>query len=142
MDWERLRKLFGREGDVNKSLERMFGGAYMDHPDDSKENIPDALNTPDAANVLGLVDRAIRGAKEINCQTCQSIQLRDLVGYMDDTGIISWEEGWQIERHLQEGGCSNPKCFYLHRISHLTKWMTPGDVRASHGSELRNWEIS
>jgi len=41
-DKERLRKLFGQFGDVHRTLEKMFGKAYLDHPDDLAD-VPDEM---------------------------------------------------------------------------------------------------
>lgn len=139
MDWERLRRLFGRAGDVNESFEEMFGRSYMDHPDDSKENIPDELIGQDVFNVTNLVERAITEAAEINCHINQSLLLKHLISYMEGASLLSWEESWQTSKHMLT--CPNTKCRYLDKIAIMDKLLTPEDMKAMYGSEIRSWEI-
>ena len=136
-----LRELFGEEGDVSRPLESMFGKAYLDHPDDSRENVADEFGdlAPDLSNISGLVARAIEGAAEIDCQTNQQLLLKHLLSFMEGESVLTWEEGWQTTKHA--GDCHNKNCVRLNDIVIMDKLMTPQEMKTQYGDLVKNWKI-
>lgn len=140
MDKEGLRKLFGRRGDVNQNLEQMFGKAYLDSPDKSRENLPPELQDLNVHNVGDLVERAVESAPIINCQANQSLIIRFLKEYIGgkDTSV-SHEEWWQVVKHMDT--CYGESCHELYEMACLDKYLTPEALMETYGEKIKGWKI-
>ncbi len=144
-DEKELQKLFGKFGDVDPTLEAMFGNAYLDHPDNST-NVPEEMDA--LAEGMGtkvyyvneLVKRAIEEAKEIDCHTAQRLLLQFLDAYtgITDGGYPSMAEEWQISRHLRN--CGNDICYRLNEISIWDKYLDGEQMEQQYGKVLRTSE--
>lgn len=80
VDKGKLRKLLGAEGDVNDRLAEEYGSAYLDHPDDTQEDVPPVLRERGFAMINGILSRQHEAAPVIDCETSQrivSITLKD-----------------------------------------------------------------
>ncbi len=138
---ENLRRMLGHVGDgqIHPQLKLMFGEAYLNGPDDAVEGVPPEVEQATEGlgrvfNVTGLVDRAIQRAPAISCLDSQRIMIRHLEGYMARTGTMTWEQSWQIERHVLT--CIDPRCRRLRDIAILDCFIPPADMRASYGQEI------
>ena len=151
MDEERNRKLreaLGKPGDVSPELADMFGGAYLDHPDDTGgSRIPSELveiSTETGGQfyeISNLLQRAIEAAPAISCEEHQSILLRHLKDFMRlEHSPITHEEGFATAKHV--GSCTNQKCRKINTISTWNNVLTPKGMRDLYGEEIINWEIS
>ena len=133
-DKELLRELFGEEGDIDRNLEREFGGAYMDHPDDSGQDVPEELREMGFRNVTGLVDRMIEGTEAIDCTTNQIILYEHLIDYINEGPGIDPTLIWKAVKHSAD--CLNPNRRKISNITHMDKYLTPDEVGKVYGEDI------
>ena len=136
-----LRELFGKKGDVHEPIEKMFGGAYLDHPDDSRENVAEVFGdlAPEVSNITGLIRRAIEGATEIDCRINQQLLLKHILSFMEGESLLTWEEHWQTVKHIRN--CHNNNCVTLDNISIMDKLMTPQEMKSRYWDLVKNWRV-
>lgn len=139
MDKENLRNLFGKSGDVNADLEKMFGSEYLDQPDITKNGIPPELAGLDIHNISQLLDRTVEKSPEIDCEASQSIILRFLSGYLTREDLISPKEWWSVIKHMDN--CYDGPCHDLYDIACLDKYLTPEAMNQEYGEKIKDWEI-
>ena len=146
-DREKLRKAFGKSGDVNPELAEMFGQAYLDHPEDTSgaRIMPELEKVSEKTGgqfheVSKLLERALEVAPTISCEEHQETLLRHLKDYLGlEDSPISHEEGFATTKHAS--ACPNQKCRKLNTISTWDSVLTPNQMREAHGEEIVNWVI-
>lgn len=116
MNKEKLRKLFGGEGDVSKGLAGLFGSAYLDHPDDTQD-VSLEFNIPgfEVRDARSLIQRKIDETPRISCERNHEL-LTNHLEFMKSMGKrgreMDMEDGWQITIHSMN--CPNSVCHELH----------------------------
>jgi len=139
MDKE-IRTAFGEFGDFNPNLEKMFGNAYLDYPDTSKNNLPEGLiNESNLYNVGDLLERAIELSPNIDCKLAQNITLRFLKGYISDEDSVTHEEWFTVVKHV--GDCNQKACHDLYNIAIMDNLMTGQVMDKLFGDTIRNWKV-
>ena len=139
MDKE-IRKAFGEFGDFSPDLEKMFGKAYLDYPDSSKNNLPEGLtNESNLYNVGDLLERAIELSANIDCRSAQDITLRFLKGYISGSDSVSHEEWFTVVKHI--GDCHQKACHDLYNIAVMDNLITGQTMDKLFGDKIRNWKV-
>lgn len=139
MDKERLRELFGEEGDVSSDMLRMFGDVYLDYQDVSKNDIPNEINKSDVYNIGEVLKRAVESSKVINCFTNQIIILRYFHDFVSDLNLVTHSEWYAVMKHI--GDCDNKQCHQLYNMAILDTTVSPEILEKLYENTIKSWGI-
>lgn len=138
MNKDKLRELFGKQGDVIPELEGMFGEAYLNNPDLTKNDIPDEINGSGVFNVGPLLNNAIEQAPTISCTQNQQTIIRFFEEHVYNKGSVSHDEWFGVMKHMDT--CVIEDCHELYDIVCLDIYLTPKEMREKYGEKFQNWE--
>lgn len=120
MNKDRLRKLFGKFGEVDleSGLEELIKSKGFK-----------------VQEMSGYIESSLEKAPHTDCKTNQSTLLSYLNGYINGDVQTTIESLWAVRKHMET--CLDAKCERLDIISQFDKRLTPEEMEKSFGNEIR-----